>query len=105
MSITDKYIKQYGGTPPMPGSILVLMKKIILCASLACASLLVFSCNDNTNNQPGTHTHDDGSVHTDHTADSIKPAQQEFKVDSTSIPSDTTAKKPHTHADGRTHTH
>lgn len=82
------------------------MKKIFPCAGLALALFPVFSCNDNSQTQPGTHTHDDGSVHTDHTVDSSKPEQQEFTVtDSTAIHADTTNKKEHTHPDGKTHTH
>ncbi|GEP97752.1 hypothetical protein CCY01nite_40120 [Chitinophaga cymbidii] len=47
-----------------------------------------------------THTHADGSVHADH--DTTKPAQESFSVgDSTKA--DTS--KPHTHADGKEHSH
>lgn len=82
------------------------MKKIFLCAGLAIALFPIFSCNDNSQKSPGTHTHDDGSVHPDHDADSAKPQQQEFQVtDSTTAAADTTTKKPHTHGDGKPHTH
>lgn len=75
------------------------MKKILLGASLAIALTLAFSCNNNSKKEPGTHTHDDGSTHTDH--DTSKPVQQEFKV------VDTTKKDTgtHTHADGEKHSH
>ena len=81
------------------------MKKIFLCAALTFALFPIFSCNDNAEKQPGTHTHDDGSVHEDHATDSAKPQQEEFRVtDSTTVPADT-SKKPHTHDGGKPHTH
>jgi hypothetical protein len=82
------------------------MKKILLCAGLSFALFQFFSCNDNSQIQSGTHTHDDGSVHEDHATDSAKAQQQEFKVtDSATAPGDSTTKKPHTHGDGKPHTH
>jgi hypothetical protein len=72
------------------------MKKIILFGCFA-TSLLIISCN-NTKKESGTHTHDDGSTHTDH--DTTKPVQQEFNV------ADTTKKDTsHTHDNGDKHSH
>jgi hypothetical protein len=74
------------------------MKKVALFASTLC-TLLILSCND----QPtaNTHQHDDGSIHSDHAPDTVKPQQQEFTVgDSTAV--DTTTKESgHTHKDGK----
>ncbi len=57
------------------------------------------ACNNNS--KTDTHTHDDGSIHTDH--DTVKPTQEEFKIkDTTHI--DTTG-KGHTHEDGKKHSH
>lgn len=82
------------------------MKKIFICVSLAFDFFPIFSCSDKPPKSPGTHMHDDGSVHKDHTADSAKPDQQAFSVtDSATVPADTATKKPHTHADGKPHTH
>ena len=77
------------------------MKQVFLSIMMVISISISFSCNDNSTSQPGTHTHEDGSVHTDH--DTTKPQQEEFKVpDSTYKDS---AGKEHTHADGKKHTH
>lgn len=73
------------------------MKKALLLACV-CAFLLAVSCNNKSENK-GTHTHDDGSTHSDH--DTAKPAQQEFNVTDTSSKKDTGS---HTHEDGTKHT-
>jgi hypothetical protein len=76
------------------------MKKIFVFALFAIA-LVSYSCNDNSTKEPGTHTHDDGTTHTDH--DTTKPNQQEFKVgDSTHTDS---THKEHSHGDSTKHTH
>lgn len=70
-------------------------------------SLFVLSCNE-APKESGTHTHDDGSTHSDH--DTTAPVQQEFKPgDSTARAADSTAAvdstKEHQHADGEKHSH
>jgi uncharacterized lipoprotein NlpE involved in copper resistance len=75
------------------------MKKIFF-AVMLCASVFTFiSCN-NESKPEGTHTHEDGSTHGEHT-DTTKPAQQEFNA------ADTTKKDTgvHKHADGEEHSH
>lgn len=64
------------------------------------------------NNEDGTHTHDDGSVHGSHDEDkSPKPTEQEsFKVeaDSTTLtanPAQDHSDEAHDHGDGKTHKH
>jgi hypothetical protein len=74
------------------------MKKFILFGWFA-TSLFFISCN-NSKNESDTHTHEDGSVHSDH--DTIKPEQQEFNVGDTTVIKDTGS---HTHDDGRKHSH
>jgi hypothetical protein len=73
------------------------MKKIILFGCFA-TSLLLVACN-NSKKESGTHTHDDGSTHTDH--DTTKPAQQEFNVADTAKKDTST----HTHDNGEKHSH
>lgn len=66
---------------------------------LLCGAVTVnYSCGENKQ-EPGTHTHDDGSTHADH--DTTKPVQEEFKV------TDTTKKdtSTHSHGDGKSHKH
>jgi hypothetical protein len=78
------------------------MKKVFLLASALCTLVFFTACNDSA--EAGTHTHEDGSTHSDHAADTAKPQQQEFTVgDSTTA--DTSVKEAHTHKDGETHTH
>jgi hypothetical protein len=74
------------------------MKRIFLFASIALLATIT-SCNNNSKSE-GTHTHDDGSTHTDH-KDTVKPVQQEFNVSDTTKKDTTT----HTHADGEKHSH
>jgi len=77
------------------------MKKIFFIAGLSITLCLAFSCKNNNKSEPGTHTHDDGSTHSDH--DTVKPKQEEFVLpDSTHH--DSTG-KPHTHKDGEKHSH
>lgn len=85
------------------------MKKFLLIATIA--SFVIVSCN---NSQSGTHTHDDGSTHTDcdHDQDSAEhPSQETFEVETDSsydCKHDSTAKEGehvHTHEDGSEHTH
>lgn len=76
------------------------MKSIFSIGAIAIA-LLILGCNDATK-ESGTHTHDDGSTHSDH--DTTMPVQQEFKVaDSTMHATDSS--KEHTHDDGKKHSH
>lgn len=76
------------------------MEKLIFSFFFAgITALAMISCDNNTGTK--THTHEDGSTHSDH--DTTKPAQEEFVVgDSTS--KDTTAKE-HTHKVGEKHSH
>jgi len=83
------------------------MKNIILIAAL---SVFVFiACN---NTQSRTHTHDDGTTHSDCDRDHSKAAQQEqevFEVDADSTHDcahDSVAKEcEHEHKDGSVHKH
>lgn len=78
------------------------MKKVLLLGSISIA-LFIFSCNNATENTDGNaHTHEDGTVHSDHAPDTVKPAQQEFDVADTTH---TEPKEEHSHEDGHTHTH
>ena len=74
------------------------MKKTIINAFIGIASLLMISCGNNT--ESNTHTHEDGSTHTDH--DTTRPAQEEFIIGDT-LNKDTS--KEHTHKDGEKHSH
>jgi hypothetical protein len=84
------------------------MKRILSIGSICLITLFTISCADDIKD-PGTHTHEDGSTHTDH--DTTKPAQQEFTVgdsthtDSTGKHKHADSTKKHTHADGKKHTH
>jgi hypothetical protein len=82
------------------------MKRTMLCTGFALLLFSIIGCGDDKAKEPGTHTHDDGSVHKDHNGDSAKPQQQEFKVtDSPAVKVDSADKKEHTHKDGKPHTH
>jgi hypothetical protein len=75
------------------------MKKVFISAFIGIASLLIISCGNNT--ESNTHTHEDGSTHTDH--DTTQPMQEEFMVsDSTHMDS---IRQEHTHKDGEKHSH
>jgi hypothetical protein len=74
------------------------MKKVIINAFMGIASLIMISCDNNT--ESVTHTHEDGSTHADH--DTSKPVQEEFVVGDTTN-KDTT--KEHTHKNGEKHSH
>lgn len=76
------------------------MKKVLSIALLS-VSVILFSCNQAE--QKGSHTHDDGSTHTDHTADTTKPVQEEF-IAKDSLKTDTSSKE-HSHEDGKNHAH
>ena len=79
------------------------MKKFIGIA--ICSFALAFSACSEQSETPKTHTHDDGSTHADHEADTIKPQQEEFKAtDSLNAPTDSSGKQ-HVHDDGTEHTH
>jgi hypothetical protein len=75
------------------------MKKVFLIGSIT-ISLLFIACNNNKK-ESGTHTHDDGSTHSDHATDTVKPAQERFKTDTTH--GDTS--KMHSHDGGKPHSH
>jgi hypothetical protein len=78
------------------------MKKVFFFVGTLCTLLFLAACNDQP--KANTHQHEDGSVHSDHAADTAKPQQQEFTIgDSTQT--DTTTKDVHTHKDGETHSH
>jgi hypothetical protein len=67
---------------------------LLLCSTIA----IVYSCGNNSE-KTGTHTHSDGSTHSDH--DTVKPRQQEFNVQDTGKKDSST----HTHKDGVKHSH
>lgn len=78
------------------------MKKAFLFTGTLCTLLFFAACNDQATS--GTHQHEDGSTHSDHTPDTAKLQQQEFVVgDSTQ--KDTTTKEVHTHDGGEPHAH
>lgn len=79
------------------------MRKVVLLASALCTLVFFTACSDSA--EAGTHTHEDGSTHSDHATDLVKPQQQEFTVgDSTTV--DTSVKEDiHTHKDGEPHSH
>ena len=82
------------------------MKKTILSVALVALFYTISACGDEAAKDAGAHTHDDGSVHSDHPADTTKPQQQEFNVaDSSAANADTTKKTEHTHKDGKPHSH
>jgi hypothetical protein len=65
------------------------MKKIFIVAALA--ATLLYSCGKK---EEGTHTHDDGSTHADHAADTTK--QEEFNAaDTAEHKHDTTTHQHH----------
>jgi hypothetical protein len=67
-------------------------------------SIGFLACSDAPENT-NTHTHDDGSVHEDHAADTARPDQQQFNAgDSSGVSADSSA-KPHVHEDGTEHSH
>lgn len=59
----------------------------------------------------GTHTHDDGPVHRDHSTETVKPTEQEsFKAEadtltSTANPAHEHGDGSHDHGDGKVHKH
>lgn len=79
------------------------MKNLLFAGSIAFA-LCLAACADSTESKSGahTHTHDDGTVHTGHAADTTKPVQEEFTVGDTTHGTQSGA---HTHEDGHTHSH
>jgi len=88
------------------------MKSIKSTAIILCSLFFLglTACGGGSNRQ-GTHTHDDGSVHDDHTTEEVaKPTPQEsFKVaaDSTTTTTDPAHGHDHghDHGDGKPHTH
>ncbi len=76
------------------------MKKAIFITLILGAITITSSCGSNTSKSEGTHSHEDGSTHTDH-KDTVKPVQQEFNVSDTTK-NDTTS---HKHGDGEKHSH
>jgi hypothetical protein len=80
------------------------MKKLFI--SGLCGIVLSLTSCENNDPEQKTHTHEDGSTHTDH--DTTKPVQEEFITVDTAR-TDTTAKdttgKKHTHKDGKAHSH
>ena len=88
------------------------MKKIFV--AIAICGYLFASCgNRSNNNNQGTHTHEDGSVHGDHDATpQAKPAQETFEVkaDSITVKADSLKNQAHDrhehdHGDGKPHKH
>lgn len=71
------------------------IKSIILVLSVLFLGLTSCGGGSKTND---THTHDDGSVHQDHSTETAKPAEQEsFKVEADTLTS--TANPAHEHGD------
>jgi len=84
------------------------MKKIFL--AIAICGFLFASCGNKSNSNNGTHTHDDGSEHTDHAAEQAAPVQESFKTtaDSTTVKADSLKQHEehtHDHGDGKPHKH
>ncbi len=81
--------------------------KNLISAALFSALLLGFaSCGGGAKtNGHGTHTHEDGTVHQDHSVDeATRPSEQEsFRVEADSTTC--TANPAHHHEDGHTHDH
>ena len=75
---------------------------------LAIAIILGLSaCGGRSSNKQDSHTHDDGSVHSDHSNnhEQTVPEQESFKVEAdTTIVVDTVKAKTHTHSHNE-HTH
>ena len=67
-------------------------------------SIGFIACSDAPKNS-NTHTHDNGSVHEDHAADTSKPNQQQFNAGESTAESGDSSAKPHVHEDGKEHTH
>jgi hypothetical protein len=84
------------------------MKKIF--QAIAICGFLFASCGNHSNNN-ATHTHDDGSVHSDHATEQARPAQESFKTnaDTGTLKTDSLKKKQenhtHDHGDGKPHKH
>lgn len=79
------------------------MKKVFLLASALCTLVLFSACNDGA--EAGTHTHEDGSTHSDHAVDTARPQQQEFIVGDSTMGDTSVKEEVHTHKDGETHSH
>ncbi len=83
------------------------MKKIFF--TILFFAILFISCDNNS--KVDTQTHDDGSVHNNHTHDSEEmPKQESFEVESDSLSTKKDSatdkhKKEHSHAGGHTHKH
>jgi hypothetical protein len=82
------------------------MKKMFFMGSI-CACLLTFSACTNSQSEPATntHTHEDGSTHSDHAPDTVKPEQQEFTIGDTTQTDSSATQKVHSHEDGKPHFH
>lgn len=76
-------------------------------------AMMFGSCTNSSNKKTDTHTHDDGSVHTDHkNGTESAPNQEVFEVnkDSLEIKKDSLktkikAEHSHSHEDGKEHKH
>lgn len=80
------------------------MKKMLFMGSLCALLLSLGACSENKA-ESGTHSHEDGSTHGDHAADTTKPQQQEFTIGD-SVQVDTSVKEGvHAHEDGKQHSH
>ena len=79
------------------------MKKATLFASTLCTLMLMISCSD----QPAsnTHQHEDGTLHSDHAPDTVKPQQEEFVLGDTTAVDTTKKDSNHTHKNGKKHSH
>jgi uncharacterized lipoprotein NlpE involved in copper resistance len=79
------------------------MKQLLISSALL---IFVFASCNQTTQKPGTHTHEDGSVHSDH-AEQAVPAQESFVVtpDSLTVETDSLNKHDHDHEHGQSHTH
>jgi hypothetical protein len=79
------------------------MKKVFLFASAVCTLFAFAACSDQKN--VNTHQHEEGSTHSDHTLDTIKPQQQEFTVGDSTTADSSLKEDVHTHEEGKPHSH
>lgn len=68
-------------------------------------SISIAACGGAKKKNSGTHTHEDGTVHQDHPAETAPalPEQETFRVEADSTTS--TANPAHDHGDGKLHDH
>lgn len=78
------------------------MKKIMITAA---ALVMLAACGGHSHNH-GTHVHEDGTVHQDHSAETAKPAAQEsFKAEADTTDTEDHHDHGHSHDHGHGHSH